>query len=152
VGVTGAAGIAIAGPRMPAGYAACAAILIAGAVVFILWAPDEPLPSAFRVVPGGLMLETMSDRSGHRKPRVIKSSVVMAIAAPARLTEVLPAAADRAKDLGLINIAYNLPLVVGSLLAGVVLGLMNSYLALLAVAGVVTLTAVATVTRVRLTA
>jgi hypothetical protein len=151
VGVTGAAGVAIAGPRMPAGYAACAAILIAGAVVFILWTPDEPLPSAFRAVPGGLMLETMSDRSGHRKPRVIKSSAVMAIAAPARLTEVLPAA-DRAKDLGLINIAYNLPLVVGSLLAGVVLGLMNSYLALLAVAGVVTLTAVATVTRVRLTA
>jgi predicted MFS family arabinose efflux permease len=71
----------------------------------------------------------------------------MAIAAPARLTEVPPAAADRAKDLGLSNIAYNLPLVVGSLIAGVVLGLMNSSPALLAVAGVVTLPAAATVTR-----
>ena len=44
-------------------------------------------------------------------------------AAPALLTQVLPAAADRAKDLGLINIAYSLPLVVAPLIAGVVLGL-----------------------------
>jgi hypothetical protein len=64
----------------------------------------------------------------------------MATAAPARLTEVPPATADRArdlglsnKDLGLSNIAYNLPLEVGSLIAGVVLGLANSYPALLAV-------------------
>jgi small neutral amino acid transporter SnatA (MarC family) len=51
----------------------------------------------------------------------------------------------------LINIAYNLPLVVGPLIAGVVLGLMNSYPALFAVAGVVTLAAAVTVTRVRVT-
>jgi MFS family permease len=62
---------------------------------------------------------------------------------------VLPAAADRAKDLGLINIAYSLPLVVAPLVAGVVLGLMNSYRALFALAGVVTVIAGITVTRVR---
>jgi len=62
---------------------------------------------------------------------------------------VLPAAADRAKDLGLINIAYSLPLVVAPLVAGVVLGLMNSYRALFALAGLVTVIAGITVTRVR---
>ena len=62
---------------------------------------------------------------------------------------MLPAAADRAKDLGLINIAYSLPLVVAPLVAGVVLGLMNSYRALFALAGLVTVIAGITVTRVR---
>ena len=97
-----------------------------------------------------LTVETMSDHSGRRKPSIVGSSVVMAIAVPALLTEVLPAA-DRAKDLGLINIAYNLPLVVGPPIPGVVLGVMNGYPALFAVAGGVTLAAAATVTRVRLT-
>jgi hypothetical protein len=49
----------------------------------------------------------------------------------------------------LINIAYSLPLVVAPLVAGVVLGLMNSYPALFALAGVVTVIAAATVSRVR---
>lgn len=62
---------------------------------------------------------------------------------------MLPAAADRAKDLGIINIAYSLPLVVAPLAAGVVLGLMNSYSALFALAGVVTVIAGLTVSRVR---
>ena len=70
-------------------------------------------------------------------------------AAPALLTQVLPAASDRAKDLGLINIAYSLPLVVAPLVAGVVLGLMNSYPALFALASLVTVSAAVTVTRVR---
>ena len=48
---------------------------------------------------------------------------------------MLPAAVDRGKDVGLINMAYNLPLVVAPLAAGVVLGLMNSYPALFALAG-----------------
>jgi len=52
-----------------------------------------------------------------------------------------PASYFPAKRVGLINIAYNLPLVVGLLSAGVVLGLMNGYPALFAVAGVVTLAA-----------
>jgi len=70
-------------------------------------------------------------------------------AAPALLTQVLPAAADRGKDMGVINVAYSLPLVVAPLLAGVVLGLMNSYPALFALAGLVTVIAAVTVTRVR---
>ena len=67
----------------------------------------------------------------------------------ALLTQVLPAAVDRRKDFGLINMAYNLPLVVAPLAAGVVLGLMNSYSALFALAGVVTIVAAWTVSRVR---
>jgi hypothetical protein len=57
-----------------------------------------------------------------------------------------------AKRVGLINIAYNLPLVVGPLTAGVVLSSMSSHPTLLAVAGVATLAAAATGTRVRLRA
>jgi hypothetical protein len=49
----------------------------------------------------------------------------------------------------LINIAYSLPLVVAPLVAGVVLGLMNSYPALFAIASLVTVSAAVTVTRVR---
>jgi len=127
----------------------------------------------------GVVCGGLSDRSGRRKPFVIGSAAVMALAAamlatsptwdmalvaapllgagfgtywaaaPALLTQVLPAAADRAKDLGLINIAYSLPLVVAPLVAGVVLGLMNSYRALFALAGLVTVIAGITVTRVR---
>jgi hypothetical protein len=70
-------------------------------------------------------------------------------AAPALLTQVLPAAVDRGKDVGLINMGYNLPLVVAPLAAGVVLGLMNSYPALFALAGFVTIMAAWTVSRVR---
>ena len=122
---------------------------------------------------------TLSDRSGRRKPFIIGSAAIMALAAailaasptwhlalvaapllgagygtywaaaPALLTQVLPAASDRAKDLGLINIAYSLPLVVAPLIAGVVLGLMNSYPALFALASLVTVSAAVTVTRVR---
>lgn len=63
--------------------------------------------------------------------------------------QVLPAAVDRGKDVGLINIAYNLPLAVAPLAAGVVLGLMNSYRALFAFACVVTVLAAWTISRVR---
>jgi MFS family permease len=121
----------------------------------------------------------LSDRWGRRKPFIIASATIMALAAailavsptwhmalvaapllgagygtywaaaPALLTQVLPAASDRAKDLGLINIGYSLPLVVAPLIAGVVLGLMNSYPALFALAALVTVAAAVTVTRVR---
>jgi MFS family permease len=134
---------------------------------------------AVALLAAGTVCGTLSDRSGRRKPFIIGSAVVMAVAAailaisptwhlalvaapllgagygtywaaaPALLTQVLPAAADRAKDLGLINTAYNLALVVAPLLAGVVLGLMNSYPALFALAGVVTIIAGWTVGRVR---
>lgn len=134
---------------------------------------------AVALLAAGSVLGTMSDRSGKRKPFVIGSAVVMALAAvllassptwgfalvaapllgagfgtywsagPALLTQVLPAAVDRGKDVGLINMAYNLPLVVAPLAAGVVLGLMNSYPALFALAGLVTIMAALTVSRVR---
>ncbi|HVT66148.1 MAG TPA: MFS transporter [Trebonia sp.] len=134
---------------------------------------------AVALLAAGSVLGALSDRSGRRKPFVIGSAVVMAAAAailaasptwnlalvaapllgagfgtywaaaPALLTQVLPAAVDRGKDVGIINMGYNLPLVVAPLAAGVVLGLMNSYQALFALSGFVTVMAVATVSRVR---
>jgi MFS family permease len=134
---------------------------------------------AVALLAAGSVFGTLSDRSGKRKPFIVASAVVMALAAailavsptwhlalvaapllgagfgtywsaaPALLTQVLPAAVDRGKDVGLINMAYNLPLVVAPLAAGVVLGLMNSYPALFALAGVVTIVAAWTVSRVR---
>ena len=134
---------------------------------------------AVGLLAAGSVLGALSDRSGKRKPFIIGSAVTMAAAgvilsasptwplalvaapllgagfgtywaaAPALLTQVLPAAVDRGKDVGLINMAYNGPLVVAPLAAGVVLGLMNSYRALFALAAVVTVLAGWTVTRVR---
>jgi MFS family permease len=127
----------------------------------------------------GAVCGTFSDKSERRKPFVIGSTVVMAIAAlilvisptfgaalgaapllgagfgtywaaaPALLTQVLPTAIDRGKDLGIINMGYSLPLVVAPLLAGVMLGLLNSYPALFAAAGVVTIIGAFTVSRVQ---
>jgi MFS family permease len=134
---------------------------------------------AVALLAAGSVLGTLSDRSGRRKPFIIGSASVMALAAailaasptwgpalvaapllgagfgtywaaaPALLTQVLPAAVDRGKDVGLINMGYNLPLVVAPLAAGVVLGLMNNYSALFALAGFVTIMAAWTVGRVR---
>lgn len=134
---------------------------------------------AVALLAAGAVCGALSDRSGRRKPFVIGSAVVMALAAallvvsptweaalpaapllgagfgtywaaaPALLTQVLPAATDRGKDLGLINIGYSLPLVVAPLIAGVVLGLMNSYPALFALAGLVTVAGAVTVSRIR---
>jgi MFS family permease len=134
---------------------------------------------AVALLVAGAVCGSLSDRSGRRKPFVIGSAVVMAAAAamlvisptwdaalgaapllgagfgtywaaaPALLTQVLPAATDRGKDLGIINIGYSFPLVVAPLIAGVVLGLLNSYPALFAFAGVVTIAGGFTVSRVR---
>ncbi len=134
---------------------------------------------AVALLVAGSVLGTLSDKTGRRKPFIIGSAVVMAVAAvilavsptwhfalvaapllgagfgtywaaaPALLTQVLPAAVDRGKDVGIINMGYNAPLVVAPLAAGVVLGLMNSYPALFALAAVVTAVAGWTVTRVR---
>jgi len=134
---------------------------------------------AVALLVAGSVLGTLSDKSGRRKPFIVGSSVTMALAAallaasptwsmalvaapllgagygtywaaaPALLTQVLPAAVDRGKDVGIINIAYNLPLVVAPLAAGVLLGLLNSYPALFALAGVATIAAAGTVSRVR---
>ncbi len=118
---------------------------------------------------------TASDKSGRRKPFVVAAAVACAAAAailvvsptwpaalvaapllgagfgtywaaaPAILTAVLPAAADRAKDLGVINV----PLVVAPIIAAAVLGLMHSYPSLLAPAGLASIPAGETITRVR---
>jgi MFS family permease len=120
-----------------------------------------------------------SDRSGRRKPFIVAAAiacgaaaVILVIsptwpaalvaapllgagfgtywaAAPAILTAVLPAASDRAKDLGVINVAYSLPLVVAPIIAGAVLGLMHSYPSLFALAGLASIAAGVTITRVR---
>ena len=134
---------------------------------------------AVALLVAGAVLGALSDASGRRKPFIIGSSAVMALAglllavspswamalvaapllgagfgtywaaAPALLTQVLPAAVDRGKDVGLINAAYNAALVVAPLAAGVVLGLMNSYPALFALAALATVAAAGTVSRVR---
>src|ERR1700761_9481414 len=132
---------------------------------------------AVALLAAGSVLGTLSDRLRRRKPFIIGATAVMALAAtllavsptwhfalvaapllgagfgtywsaaPALLTQVLPAAVDRGKDVGLINMAYNAPLVVAPLAAGVVLGLMDSYPALFALAAVVTAVAGWTVSR-----
>jgi MFS family permease len=115
------------------------------------------------VVIGG----AVSDRSGRRKPAVILAGYVMAAAAlllaawptwtgtlvaaailglgngvylavdQALITQVLPADADRAKDLGIINIANSAPQVLGPALAAPLVTYLGGYSALyLAVAAV----------------
>jgi MFS family permease len=116
------------------------------------------------VVVGG----AVSDRSGRRKPAVILSGYVMAAAAvllalwptwtgaeiaagvlglgfgvylsvdQALITQVLPAAADRAKDLGIINIANSAPQVLGPALAAPIVTYLGGYPVLYLVVAVVT--------------
>ncbi|MQM24074.1 MFS transporter [Glycomyces albidus] len=116
-------------------------------------------------VAGGVV----SDRIGRRKILVFASSVVIAAAAlilvfwhtwpaaiaaaaimgagfgvylsvdQALITQVLPAAADRAKDLGIINIASTVPQVLGPALAAPIIAGFGGYAGLYAVAAAVTL-------------
>ena len=127
----------------------------------------------------GVVCGTASDRSGHRRRYAVGASVIMAVAAvllvisptwtaalfaapllglgfgtywaaaPAVLTQVLPAASDRAKDLGVINVATALPLVVAPLIAGIVLYTAHSYPALFALSGVATVGGGLAVLRIR---
>ncbi|HEY1622892.1 MAG TPA: MFS transporter [Streptosporangiaceae bacterium] len=231
-----------------AGYLTCGVLVVAGALVFALKTPDEPLPEEFKptapvshalkdlwVSPkrypdfgwawlthflvnlgndlgtlyllyfltdavkyhdpqngllvlmalyavalaiAGVVCGSASDRSGRRKPYIVSAAITCGIAAallvisptwdvalvaapllgfgfgtywsaaPAVLTSVLPAAADRAKDLGVLNMGYSLPLVVAPIIAGAVLGLGHSYPALFALAGLSSLAAGITITRV----
>ncbi|OXM74447.1 MFS transporter [Amycolatopsis sp. KNN50.9b] len=131
------------------------------------------------LVIGGLVVGPLSDRTGRRKPFVLGAVVVMAAAAlvlvlwqtwPAALaaspllgigfgaywavalailTEVLPAAQDRAKDLGVINIANALPQVIAPLAATVILAELGGYPGLFAASAVATLAAGASVLGVR---
>lgn len=120
-----------------------------------------------------------SDRTGRRKVFVTWSGVVMAGAAlllaawpvwpvavaaavllgagygaylsvdAALITQVLPRAADRAKDLGLINIANSAPQVLGPLLAAPLVVHLGGYPALYAATAAVTLLGSVLVYRIR---
>jgi MFS family permease len=121
----------------------------------------------------------LSDRSGRRKVYVVWSGVVIAVAAlllaiwptwpvalvasvllgtgygvylavdTALITQVLPAAADRAKDLGVINIASAAPQVLGPALAAPLVTHLGGYPTLYAVTAGVTLLGAVLVVRIR---
>ena len=127
------------------------------------------------VVVGGVI----SDRTGRRKPSVILSGYVMAAAAlllavwptwtgaliaagvlglgfgvylsvdQALITQVLPTAEDRAKDLGIINIANSAPQVLGPALAFPIVTYLGGYPVLYLVVAAVTVLGSVLVTRIR---
>jgi MFS family permease len=120
-----------------------------------------------------------SDRSGRRKPFVIVSGVVMAAAAmmlaviptwpvavvaaavlgggygiyiavdAALITQVLPTAVSRAKDLGIINIANSAPQVIAPALAAPIVASLGGYPVLYGLTAVVTLLGGVFVYRIR---
>jgi MFS family permease len=243
--VLGAVVVTVLVSGLAQGYLACAALVVAGALAFVLITPDVRLPRADRpplrwrelwVSPrrhpdfawawsahfminlgnafgtlyllyflddvvrhpspedgllvlmllygvalaiGAFVVGARSDRTGRRKPYVLLAAGVMAaaalllvawptwtaalIAAPllgvgfggywavalALLTQVLPAASDRAKDLGVVNIANSLPQVVAPLLTTFVLASLGGYRGLFAVSAAATLCAAALVIKVR---
>ena len=117
------------------------------------------------VVIGGVL----SDRSGRRKPSVILAGYVMAFAAvllavwptwtgalvaaailgfgagvylsvdQALVTQVLPTDEDRAKDLGIINIASSAPQVLGPAIAAPIVAYLGGYSVLFATIAVITI-------------
>ncbi|QRP45955.1 MFS transporter [Amycolatopsis sp. FDAARGOS 1241] len=131
------------------------------------------------LVIGAVLAGHFSDGSGRRKPYVLASSAVMALAALllvvwqtwpvalvaspllgvgfgvymavalAMLTQVLPVAQNRAKDLGVVNIASSLPQVVAPLLTTLILNWLGGYPALFGAAALATVVAGVLVTRVR---
>jgi MFS family permease len=116
-----------------------------------------------------LVAGVISDRTGKRKIFVIISGVIMTVAAlllaiwptwpaavaaaavlgagygvylavdSALITQVLPAAAARAKDLGIINIANSAPQVLGPAISAPIVVYLGGYPVLYAVTAVVTL-------------
>ncbi|MFI5559058.1 MFS transporter [Amycolatopsis japonica] len=131
------------------------------------------------LVVGALIAGHFSDKTGRRKPYVLAASAVMAVAALllvvwqnwtaalaaspllgvgfgaymavalAMLTQVLPTAQDRAKDLGVINIANSLPQVVAPMLTAPILAYLGGYPSLFAASALSTVIAAVLVTRVR---
>jgi MFS family permease len=121
----------------------------------------------------------LSDRTGRRKIFVIWSGVVIAVAAlmlaawpqwtfvmvaaavmgagygiyvavdAALITQVLPRATDRAKDLGVINIANSAPQVLGPALSAPIVVYFGGYPVLYALTAVVTLLGSVLVVRIR---
>lgn len=128
---------------------------------------------------GAVLFGARSDRTGRRKPYVHLAATVMAlaalvlavwptwtsalVAAPllglgfgtymavaiALLTQVLPSAADRAKDLGVLNIANALPQAVAPVLASVILTGFGGYRGLFAASALATVVAAGVMSRVR---
>jgi MFS family permease len=128
---------------------------------------------------GAVLFGARSDRSGRRKPYVYGAAAVMALAAVllviwptwaavlvaapllgvgfgiywavaiALLTQVLPAASDRAKDLGVLNVANALPQVVAPLLTAGILANLGGYRGLFAASALATTLAAALMSRVR---
>ncbi|WP_410587384.1 MFS transporter [Amycolatopsis sp. lyj-23] len=131
------------------------------------------------LVGGAVLAGHFSDKSGRRKPYVLAASGVMALAALllvlwqswpvalaaspllgvgfgaymavalAMLTQVLPAAQNRAKDFGIINIANSLPQVVAPLLTPLLLANVGGYPGLFAASAIATLLAAVLVLRVK---
>jgi len=127
------------------------------------------------VVVGGVI----SDRTGRRKPSVIMAGYVMAVAAgllafwptwpgaliaaavlglgfgvylsvdQALITQVLPTAEDRARDLGIINIANSAPQVLGPALAFPIVSYLGGYPVLYLAVAAVTILGSVLVTRIR---
>jgi MFS family permease len=67
----------------------------------------------------------------------------------ALITQVLPTAQDRAKDLGIINIASSAPQVLGPALAAPIVAKLGGYPALYLAVAVVTVLGSILVTRIR---
>ncbi len=131
------------------------------------------------LIVGAVVCGIMSDKSGRRRSYVVWSAGVMALAAlvlvisptwiaalvaapllgvgfgiywavaMAVLTQVLPAASDRAKDLGVVNIANALPQVIAPAIAGVLLATTHNYPALFALAAIATVGGGLTIRKVR---
>lgn len=131
------------------------------------------------LIVGALIAGHFSDKSGRRKPYVLAAAAVMAVAALllviwqnwtaalvaspllgvgfgaymavalAMLTQVLPAAQNRAKDLGVINIANSLPQVVAPMLTAPILAYLGGYPSLFAASALSTVIAAVLVTRVK---
>jgi MFS family permease len=121
----------------------------------------------------------LSDRLGRRKVFVVWSGVLITIAATllaiwptwpvsmvaallfgagygvylavdtALITQVLPSATDRAKDLGVVNIATAAPQALGPLLAAPIVTHLGGYPALFALTGVVTICGAVAVLKIR---
>jgi MFS family permease len=121
----------------------------------------------------------ISDRSGRRKVYVIQATVVMAVAAvilaffpvfpaamlaglilglgygmylavdQALVTQVLPTAIDRGRDLGVINIANSAPQVLAPVIAAPIVTGVAGYTGLYLMTAVITLLSAVLVTRIR---
>lgn len=121
----------------------------------------------------------LSDRMGKRKPLVIASSIIIAIASLilaffptmtgavigalvlgvgfgaylavdfALLTEVLPSASDRGKDMGVINVANSLPQVLAPAVAWLLVVHLGGYVTLYVAAAVIGLLGAAFVVKIK---